>query len=302
MKSWVLGLRFRLEALAVSLAIGLFRWLGPVRASNVGAAVAGFLGPRLPVSRVAVANLSRALPELDAAARAVVLRDVWCNLGRVAAELPYLGAMRRTASGPGFEVVGDEQLQAIAAEGGPAIFFAAHIGNWEFAPLSAAAHGLRLSNFYRAAKNSLVDRVINELREAGATPVGQAPVQNFPKGAAGARAALRHLQQGGLLGMLIDQKMNDGIEVPFFGLPAMTAPAAAVYALRFRCKLLPVHTERIGPARVRIIIEPPVPLPDTGNRQSDIALLTAVLNRHVEGWIRTRPGEWLWLHRRWPKE
>ena len=302
MKPWLTRLQLAAETLLVRLILACVRRLGPVRASNFGAAVAGFLGPILPVSRVAETNLRRSLPDLDQAARTRILHDVWRNLGRVAAELPYLATMKRTESGPGFEVVGDEHLQAIVAEGGPAIFFAAHIGNWEYCPLSAAWHGLRMSNFYRAAKNTEVDRLIGDIRAQAFTPPGQPPVQNFPKGAHGARAALRHLAQGGLLGMLVDQKMNDGIEAPFFGRPAMTAPAAAVYALRFRCKLLPVHAERLGPARMRVIIEPPVALPNTGDRQADIATLTAAMNRHIEGWIRHRPGEWLWLHRRWPKE
>jgi KDO2-lipid IV(A) lauroyltransferase len=30
-----------------------------------------------------------------------------------------------------------------------------------------------------------------------------------------------------------------------------------------------------------------------------IALMTAV-NARMEEWIRKRPGQWLWLHRRWP--
>jgi lauroyl/myristoyl acyltransferase len=32
--------------------------------------------------------------------------------------------------------------------------------------------------------------------------------------------------------------MNDGIPVPFFGHPAMTAPALAVLALRFDCDVV----------------------------------------------------------------
>jgi KDO2-lipid IV(A) lauroyltransferase len=26
----------------------------------------------------------------------------------------------------------------------------------------------------------------------------------------------------------------------------------------------------------------------------------AQVNQILEGWIRDRPGEWFWLHRRWP--
>jgi KDO2-lipid IV(A) lauroyltransferase len=127
-------------------------------------------------------------------------------------------------------------------------------------------------------------------------------VPMFAKGAAGARAAMGHLREGGVLAMLVDQKMNDGIAVPFFGHTAMTPAAAAAFALRFRCPILPALAERLGPARFRVICEAPLPLPDTGDRQADIATLTTSLNACLERWIRARPEQWLWLHRRWPKE
>lgn len=297
MKRALAQAQYRIEAAAAWLVLTLLRRMGPVRASNVGGAVARSIGRFLPVNRVGDANLRRAMPKMDRATRRVTLRGVWDNLGRVAAELPHVGLLGPSAFGPGWELEGLEHLEAVLAHGGPAIFFSAHIGNWEFLPVVAAHHGMRLSNFYRAASNPLVDDMIKQLR---ARAVGDVP--NFPKGAAGARAALQHLSRGGFLGMLVDQKMNDGISVPFFGHAAMTAPAAAVYALRYRCPLIPAHTQRLGPARMRLILEAPLDLPDTGDRQQDILLVTTALNARLETWIRDRPGEWLWLHRRWPRE
>ncbi len=297
MKRWLQNLQFSIEAAAAGLLIGLMRRLGPTRASNLGGAIARTIGMHLPVTRVGDANLQRALPAMDAATRRVTLRSVWDNLGRVAAELPHIANLGPSDAGPGWVVEGSGILATLVAQGGPVIFVSAHIGNWEFLPAIAARYGIAMSNFYRAAKNPLVDRMIIDLRmcAAGAVP-------NFPKGAQGARAALLHLGRKGYLGMLVDQKMNDGIPAPFFGRMAMTAPAAAAYALRFRCPLVPAHTQRLGPARMRLIIEPPMRLPETFDRQKDIALLTAEINAVLEGWIRERPGEWLWLHRRWPRE
>jgi Kdo2-lipid IVA lauroyltransferase/acyltransferase len=37
----------------------------------------------------------------------------------------------------------------------------------------------------------------------------------FAKGSASARKAMAHLRDGGLLGMLVDQKLNEGLAVPF---------------------------------------------------------------------------------------
>jgi KDO2-lipid IV(A) lauroyltransferase len=291
------AIQFRIETIAVRGALGLLRRLGPVFASNVGGALARLIGPMLPVTRVGDANLRLAMPELDAAARRRVLRSVWDNLGRTAAELPHLADLARTDSGPGWEIEGAEVLQDLASKGGPAIMVTGHIGNWELFPRVTGHFGVKVSSFYRAAANPEVDALITQLRTRA---VGEG-VPNFAKGSQGARAALAHLGRGGFLGMLVDQKMNDGIAAPFFGRSAMTAPAAAAFALRYRCPVIPGHVERIGPARLRLVVEPSMVLPNTGDRHADIQTLTTDINAVLEGWIRKRPGEWLWLHRRWPK-
>lgn len=290
---------FRLEAALVRGLLALFDALGPVAASNLAGRIARAVGPLLPVSRVADANLRRAMPELDAPARRRIVRGVWENLGRTVGELPHLPRLRQnTPAGPGWEMVGEETLIALARRGGPAIFVSGHIANWEMLPPAVAAYGMPFSSLYRAAANPLTDAIIVDLRRRA---IG-ADVPMFPKGAAGARGALAHMAKGGFLGMLMDQKMNDGIAVRFFGRPAMTAPALAALALRFRCPVIPGHVERVGPARFRLICEPPIPLPDSGDRAEDIRRLTQAVNDHLERWIRERPDSWLWLHRRWPRE
>jgi Kdo2-lipid IVA lauroyltransferase/acyltransferase len=100
--------------------------------------------------------------------------------------------------------------------------------------------------------------------------------------------------------MLADQKLNEGIPVPFFGRPAMTATALALLALRFDCDVLPTRVERLPGAHFRLTVFPPLPLPRSGNHTADVAALTADVTRVLEAWIRERPAEWLWVHRRWP--
>jgi KDO2-lipid IV(A) lauroyltransferase len=291
-------LAYRLEAWLLRRVLGLFRALGPVRASNFAGGVARMFGPLLPVTRVAEANLLMALPELDAAARRLVIRGMYENLGRTMGELPHLASLRRTASGPGWEIEGENIVRAVADKGGPAIFVSAHFGNWEMLPPAAASLGAHMSSMYRAANNPLVNEMINALRQEA---IGK-ETKLFPKGSAGARGALAHLARGGYLGILMDQKMNDGIAVEFFGRPAMTAPALAALALRFRCPVIPGYVRRIGPARLRVTCEPALALPDTGDRQKDQALLTRAVNERFEAWIRATPECWFWLHRRWPKQ
>jgi Kdo2-lipid IVA lauroyltransferase/acyltransferase len=100
--------------------------------------------------------------------------------------------------------------------------------------------------------------------------------------------------------MLADQKLNDGIPVPFFGRPAMTTSALASLALRFDCDVLPARVERLRGAHFRLTVFPALPLPRSGKPQADVAALMGQVNAILESWIRDRPGEWFWVHRRWP--
>jgi KDO2-lipid IV(A) lauroyltransferase len=288
----------RMEAAFVRAAIWLVRQVPVTTASNLGGAVARAIGPLLPVSKVADDNLRHAYPDMDAAERRRIVRGVWDNLGRTAAELPHIGAFRRTASGPGWELEGEANTAGMVGKPGPAILLSGHIGNWELLPVATASFGVHLSFFYRAAANKEVDRIIQDLR--GRAVGADIPV--FQKSMAGALAARAFLGQGGFLGMLVDQKMNEGIPVPFFGRPAMTATVAAAFALHFRCPVLVGHVRRIGPARFRVIVGPPLELPDTGHRSNDIVTLTHMITAELERRIRSYPEGWLWLHRRWPKD
>ncbi len=271
---------------------GILRSLGPERASNLAGRVARTVGTRLPVSQVADRNLQAAFPDMAPDERKRVVAKVWDMIGRNVGELPHLAEIRETTGGPGWEIVGRENLPQ-----GQAIFFSAHCGNWEMVLPIASQLGMAVSGFYRRPSNLVMDRIIRRQRMAALGP----GVAMFPKGAKGARLALAHVMAGGSLGLLVDQKMNDGIAAPFFGRPAMTAPAAAQFALRFGLPLVPIHVERIGPARVRMIVEPPLAVTRTGDRQADVLALTTAMNATIEGWVRADPGAWLWLHKRWPK-
>jgi KDO2-lipid IV(A) lauroyltransferase len=298
--------RWRFEAAIVGALFALCRALGPVRASNLGAAIARLIGPWLPVSRVAEVNLAIAFPDRDAAFRRATIRAMWENLGRVGGELPNLPAImarqgepdRALAEGPGWAAEGDRHLAPLRAAGGPGILVSGHFGNWEAMPGAAARRGVGFALIYRAIGNPYLDAMIHRLR---ASVLGTGDLPLLPKGAVAARGALGHLRAGGFLGLLGDQKMNDGIAAPLFGREAMTAPAAAQLALRLRCPLVMGRAVREGPARFRVVIDPPLARPDTGTTHGDIAALAAAMNATFERWARERPAEWLWVHRRFDK-
>jgi KDO2-lipid IV(A) lauroyltransferase len=70
--------------------------------------------------------------------------------------------------------------------------------------------------------------------------------------------------------------------------------------MKFDCAVLPVQVERLGGARFRLTVHPPLAIARTGNLAKDLRDTMAAANALLEDWIRQRPGQWLWLHRRWP--
>ena len=158
--------------------------------------------------------------------------------------------------------------------------------------LAGVQYGIPVAQIHRAGNNPLLDHMITRFRGDGAKLI--------PKGTVAARRAIEALRRGTHLTLLADQKMNDGIPLPFFGRLAMTAPALAVLALRFDCDVLPAWVERLDGARFRLTIFPPLPVTRSGEPHSDAAALMARVNAMLETWIRNRPEQWLWLHRRWP--
>jgi len=271
-----------------------FKLLPVAWASVIAGALARTIGPRLGINRRARQNLRRALPDLDDAQVEHIISGMWDNLGRVAAEYAHLGQYRVYEPGGRVEIVGAENICRYAAPGERAIFFSGHFGNWEVATLAVTQAGLGVAEIYRAANNPIVDGIINYARSV----VGSELV---PKGMVAARRALAALKGGRHIAMLVDQKMNDGIPVPFFGRDAMTAPALAKFALHFKCAVVPVRVDRLPHARFRITAEPPIPYERTGNADRDeLALMTSV-NQVLERWIREQPDHWFWLHRRWPE-
>jgi KDO2-lipid IV(A) lauroyltransferase len=286
-------LAHRIEAVGAGLMFGFFRLLPVDAASAVGGWLGRLVGPRLGVTKRAQINLQRALPYLGDAEARLVMRGMWDNLGRVIAEYPHLEEFKVYGNDGRIEFVGDDILDPVIASGKSAIFISAHYGNWEIATMAATQRGLDVAEVYRAANNPWIDRLIASYR-------GSVGSELIPKGVVAARRSIAAVRDGRHLALLVDQKMNDGIPVRFFGRDAMTAPAVAQLALRFDCAIMPARVERLRGARFRIVLSPPIAVTRTGNRHADLLAIMTAVNAEIESWIRARPEMWLWLHRRWP--
>ncbi len=287
-------LRWPLEAAGFYLWIGFCAILPVETASNMGGWLGKTIGTRTGLSRRAYRNLRVAFPEKDQDELDRIVAGMWESLGRTAAEYAHLRTI--TAAGSGrVELAGLEHTQPAVEATRPSIFVSGHFANWEVMHIVGARLRPDCTTIVRDPNNPHILRLLEQRRNVQGG-------QRVSKGAEAARAAIATLKHNGLVAMLVDQRMSDGIAAPFFGHPALSPPAAAQMALRFDAALLAARLERTGPARFRMTFTPPLDLPREGDRSARVLALTTEINRILEGWIRERPEEWLWLHRRWPKD
>lgn len=284
-------LRHAVEAAGVYLLTLLCRALPLDAASGLGGALGRALGPRLGITQRAARNYARAFPEATPSQITAAMRAMWDNLGRTVFEYPNLNRID-CYTGNRVSVRGTEHIDRLRDDGRAGIFFSGHIANWEIMPLAVAQRGCDVSLVYRAANNPHVDQMI--LRARGAITH-----THVPKGTPGARQMVKIVKDGGHLGMLVDQKLNAGIALPFFGHPAMTAPAIAQLALKYDLPLVPCAVRRTHGAHFTVTIHPPLVLPDSGDRDADVRAVMTAINTFLEDSIRANPPHWMWLHRRW---
>ncbi|HEY3777513.1 MAG TPA: lysophospholipid acyltransferase family protein [Rhizomicrobium sp.] len=288
-------LRYRLEAAAFFSVIGFFRLFRVDAASAIG----GFLGRailyRTWVSTRARENLVAAYPGMPGAERETIIRAMWDNLGRNIAEYAHLDKMSIHGTCPRIALAGLENYQRAAATGKGIIFVSAHFANWEVMPIAATQHGVEGGAVYRPVNNPFVDRWLVRQRQANG------PKEQIAKGAQGTRRIFTLLRGGKAIFILVDQKTNEGVAVPFFGRDAMTTPAPAALALKLGAVLVPISNERLARARFRMTAHPPIDFVPSGDHARDVLALTGRINEAIEGCVRYQPSQWLWIHRRWPK-
>jgi KDO2-lipid IV(A) lauroyltransferase len=115
------------------------------------------------------------------------------------------------------------------------------------------------------------------------------------------KAARRALGEGRVLGYVIDQNQprRRAIFPTFFGVPAATSPTPAILALRTGAAVVFILAIPLGDGRHRVVIEGPLDVPRSGDRERDVLAFMQDLNDRLERRVREHPEQWYWLHRRW---
>lgn len=168
---------------------------------------------------------------------------------------------------------------------GGAVLVTGHFGNWELCAAAFHYLGIPSCPIVRPPDRPWFARRLEGFRRA----LGQEPI---PKGNA-LPLAMRALRRGAVVVFLNDQAAGrHGIPVPFFGRPARTYTAPAALAKKLGVPLYAGYSTRIGDGiRYRFFSEV---VPADGSVEE----VTRRLNERLEAYVRARPEQWWWFHKR----
>lgn len=289
MKTW----RFALEAAAFRGLLGVARLL-PRRAMLGLGSLAGTLGYWLDGRhrRIAQENLRRAFGDgVDERWRRRVARRCFREFARMTFDALAVYHAPYEALRPLVTYEGLEHVRRAYAEGRGVLLFTGHFGHWELTGMLQGYLGLPLALVARPLDNPRLERILAGLRSKSGNRIVHK--RNA------VREMLRALREHIGVALVIDQDAGaDGVFVPFFGRPASTTPTLALLALRTGAPVIPSFSVPC-PGGYRVVYEPPLEIPQSGDRERDVLELTARCTAIVEAWVRRHPECWLWMHRRW---
>ena len=274
-------------------------------ASGLGGFVGRRFGPHLPISKVGERNLRAAFPEKSDTEIDAILRGALDNLCRTFAEYSQLdrlwdkNPLRVEVGGKiilghrRFDFTERRRFLSLLQSGKPAIFYTGHCANWEVLPVVAAYYGLPLAIIFRPPNSPYARQLAEKIRRRS---MGRLIPTNTMATAAIAAASLG---RGESLGLLIDQYVGRGIDLPFFGRPARTAPTLAKIAQHFDFPIIGAVVERVKGAHFCLHLLPEVPVTHTPEGDIDVAAMMGAATKALEDWVRAHPEQWLWFHRRW---
>jgi KDO2-lipid IV(A) lauroyltransferase len=175
----------------------------------------------------------------------------------------------------------------------PSVVISGHYGNFELGGYLMGLFGFPTHTVARALDNRFVDKFINDFR-------GRTGQHMLPKNGSGEQVEAL-LASGGALTLLGDQSAGPkGCWVSFFGKPASTHKAVALFSLTFKAPTIVVGVRRKRRMLdyyidVADYVDPGAPdFPHAGVQQ-----MTEWYTGCLERLIVAGPEQYWWIHKRW---
>jgi KDO2-lipid IV(A) lauroyltransferase len=245
--------------------------------------------------RVIDANLRTAFPHATDCERAAIAMRMWEHLSVMLAEIAHAPRkVHRTNWRHHSRIPTMEAMVRRLLDDRPLVIVSGHLGNFEMGGYVLGLHGFPTHTIARRLDNPHLDRWINQFRAA----TGQYMI---PKEGS-SREIEAVLKRGDTLALLGDQHAGKaGVWVQFFGKPASTHKAVALFTLASEAPTAVAAMLRVGgkPMQFEMHVAELIDPRDPGFVLSTIPQVAGWYTQELEALIRSAPDQYWWLHQRW---
>lgn len=233
-----------------------------------------------PGARRAVrANLAVIAPARDGAGLA---RRIFVEQARNYVEIFSIPRIKQKNLLGDLQITGWEHVSRAYDHGKGVILASAHLGSVSFVGQMVLAHGYPVALPVEVTTSEF-QRSVNRAR-------GGAGLQLIRTDSA--LGIYRFLREGKVLGILADRAVTGvGERVEFFGREALLPSAAVVLSMRTGAPLVPAFAGRRD-GQLTATFEPPLDIPNTGDRAADVREGVQRFARVLERYVRGNPEQW----------
>jgi KDO2-lipid IV(A) lauroyltransferase len=244
---------------------------------------------------MATRHMRRVLGEQVSAEEAAI--EVMRAYGRYYAEALWARAHRVEEMLAVTRVDGLEHILAARDAGTGMIYALPHMGNWEAAAPIAVSEGVPVVAVAEELPNLRITDWFTEMRAGFGIEIVLAT---------GRVEVMRRLEEAiarnKAVALLCDRDLKGrGVEVEFFGEKTTQPPGPATLAVRTGAPLLPVGCY-FADGGYRVVIKPPLPVPDAGTRGQKVEAMTQSLAYELEKIISEDPRQWHLVVPNWPSD
>jgi Kdo2-lipid IVA lauroyltransferase/acyltransferase len=242
--------------------------------------------------KVVLDNLKIAYPNLSDQERLKIARESMFNMGRTIVDVMLLPFINQAWSDKHMEIRGYEHYEKARAAGKGVIFLSLHLGNGDMAVCAMSLIGMPVHVITKTFKSEWLNELWFSARKKHGSKYISDRKSSFD--------ILRVLRNNEIVVFVLDQYMGPplGVKTKFFGKETGTAMGLALFHERADCPVLPVYSYYEN-GKAICQIDPPIPLESKKDRDETILHMTQVYCDHIEKLVRARPGQWMWVHRRW---
>ena len=284
-------IKYFFQAIFIYLFFIIIKIIGINSSRKIFSFIFNKIGSLIKSEKIINANLEKFLGSENTDLKKNIKLQMWGNYGKTFVEYLFLHRFRNMNSH--IQIKGEEIIDKIKKNNKPVIFVSGHFANFELMSMELTKRDVKLATIYRPLNNFFLNPFMEYLRKKYICR------NQIKKGLVGVKDSIQYIKNNFSVALMIDQRVSEGKNLPFFEHMALTTTMPAQMALKFDLDIVPIYISRNLTNNFEMEIYEPIKILKNEDVEANKLNISIQLNKILEKMISRDPGQWIWTHNRW---